>query len=224
EQKIQSSATAGVGKGDIKAKVTQKGLLAIISGKARSSQVAGTFMPKTFAKNLDDILEKVGGLKTMGKGGLGRMGAAGAGFNVGYAGGGGSGGIDDLLGNLAGAAEQVNLKRRSKIQIETPKWVGGIALTGARSPASIMRVVMQHIGGLRHAYNKRLKDKPGLGGKIKVQFTITANGNVSECRIVESTINDDILETEVVQRIKTWKFEEIEKGDVTVNYPFVFTQ
>ncbi|MFH1760907.1 MAG: AgmX/PglI C-terminal domain-containing protein [bacterium] len=225
EQKTASSSSSGVGKGDIKRRVTQKGLLAIISGKKKSSSVAsGTYMQKTFAKNLDEILHKVGGLKTSGKGGLGRMGAAGADFNVGYAGGGGTGGIDDLLGNLAGAAESVNLRRRSKIKLETPKWVAGVAMTGARSPASIMRVVMQHHGGLRHAYNKRLKDKPGLAGKIKVQFTIEANGRVVSCKITESTINDKILEDEIVRRVRTWRFEEIEKGDVTVNYPFMFTQ
>jgi TonB family protein len=224
ETKAPSSSTSGVGKGDIKQRVTHKGLLAIISGKAKSSRVAGTRMHKTFAKNLDDILEKVGGLKTTGKGGLGRMGAAGTGFNVGYAGGGGTGGIDDLLGNLAGAAEQINLRRKAKIKLETPKWVSGVAMTGARSPASIMRVVMQHMGGLRHAYNKRLKDKPGLSGKIKVQFTIAASGRVTACVIRESTINDSVLESEVVRRVKTWRFEKIEKGDVTVNYPFMFTQ
>jgi TonB family protein len=85
---------------------------------------------------------------------------------------------------------------------------------------------MQNIAALRYAYNKRLREKPGLKGKITVKFAIDEFGKVIFASVVESTMGDSELETIVVDKIKRWVFEKIDKpGDVTeVVYPFVFSQ
>ena len=85
---------------------------------------------------------------------------------------------------------------------------------------------MQNIAALRYAYNKRLREKPGLKGKITVKFAIDEFGKVSFASVVESTMSDPELEAIVVDKIKRWVFEKIDKpGDVTeVVYPFVFSQ
>jgi TonB family protein len=116
-------------------------------------------------------------------------------------------------------AEQVN-------QNKSPDFLKGGALTGGRSRASIQRVVMQNMAALRYAYNKRLRDKPGLAGRIVVKFAINEFGKVISTQVVESTMADYELETTVVSRVKNWDFEKIDKpGDVTeVTYPFVFSQ
>jgi TonB family protein len=89
-----------------------------------------------------------------------------------------------------------------------------------------MRVVMQNLAALRYAYNKRLREKPGLKGKITCKFAIDEFGKVIFCEALESTMDDSQLEAEVVDKIKRWVFEKIDKpGDVTeVVYPFVFSQ
>jgi TonB family protein len=89
-----------------------------------------------------------------------------------------------------------------------------------------MRVVMQNLAALRYAYNKRLREKPGLNGKVTVKFAIDEFGKVIFCEAVESTIGDPVFEEVVVSKIKRWVFEKIDKpGDVTeVIYPFVFSQ
>ncbi len=225
QQKVKGSG-GGVGKGDIRQRVTHKGLLAVLSGKVKGrATVGGNFMGQNFAKDLDAVLDQIGGLKTSGKAALGRMGAAGGKFNAGYAGG-GSGGIDDLLGGLAGRAEQVKLVKKAKIKLADLKHIGVGGMSGARSPESIAKVVRQHIGALRHAYNKRLRDKPGLKGKVSVRFTISPPGRVVAVKMVSSTMNDSTLENEILRRIRSWRFDQIEPdaGDVTVTYPFAFTQ
>ena len=97
------------------------------------------------------------------------------------------------------------------------------ALTGGRQ-ASIMRVVMQNLAALRYEYNKRLREKPGLKGKITVKFAIDEFGTVIFAQVVESTISDSQLEHRLFQ-IKRWKFEKlISLVMQPIIYPFVFSQ
>jgi TonB family protein len=221
------------GGGDPRARVTQKGVLGIISGQIKGKTVASAdiFGKGGFATDIDAILQGVGGLKAGGSGGVGRKGMAGIGYGAGYGsgfGGSGSGGIDDLLGNLMGGdgGGGLDLKKRGTLKISAPEFVKGGALTGGRSKASIMRVVMQNLAALRYAYNKRLREKPGLKGKITVKFAIDEFGKVIFCEVLESTMGDSELETVVVDKVRRWVFEKIDKpGDVTeVVYPFVFSQ
>ncbi len=220
------------GGGDPRARVTKKGVLGIISGQVKGKSVASAdiFGKGGFASGIDAVLQGVGGLKAGGDGGVGRKGAAGIGYGAGYGSGfgGGSGGVDDLLGSLMGGdgGGSLNLKKRGELKVSAPKFVKGGALTGGRSKASIMRVVMQNIAALRYAYNKRLREKPGLNGKVTVKFAIDEFGKVIFCEVVESTMGDPTFESQVVSKIKRWVFEKIDKpGDVTeVVYPFVFSQ
>jgi hypothetical protein len=221
------------GGGDPRARVTAKGVLGIISGQIKGKTVASAdlFGKGGFATGIDAIISGVGGLKSGGGGGSGRRGVAGIGYGAGYGsgfGGSGSGGVDDLIGNLMGGdgGGGLDLKKRGSLQISAPDFMKGAALTGGRSKASIMRVVMQNLAALRYAYNKRLREKPGLKGKITVKWAIDEFGKVIFCQVVESTMDDSEMETIVVDKIKRWVFDKIDKpGDVTeVVYPFVFSQ
>jgi hypothetical protein len=232
KDKKGAGGTTGGG-GDPRARITQKGVLGIISGKITGKAVASAdiFGKGGFAAGIDGVLQGIGGLKAGGSGGVGRKGAAGIGFGAGYGSGfgGGSGmGVDDLIGGLLGGEGEssLSLKKRGNLTVSEPKFVKGGALTGGRSRASIMRVVMQNIAALRYAYNKRLREKPGLKGKITCKFAIDEFGKVIFCEALESTMADPGLEAEVVDKIKRWVFEKIDKpGDVTeVVYPFVFSQ
>jgi len=95
--------------------------------------------------------------------------------------------------------------------------------TGEREQDEIRAVVLDHIGGIKYLYNKALKKRPGLKGKITVTFTIAASGKVIKVKIVNSTINDPELEKEIIRKIKLWIFRIIDKGEVTVIYPFIFS-
>jgi TonB family protein len=75
-------------------------------------------------------------------------------------------------------------------------------------------------------YLQRLREKPGLRGKITVRFAIDEYGNVIYCELAESTLGDPGLETLVMGKVRRWRFGKIDKpGDITeVVYPFVFNQ
>jgi hypothetical protein len=222
--------TSGGG-GDPRARVTQKGVLGIVSGAVKGKTVASAdiFGKGGFATGIDAIISGTGGLKSGGGGGTGRKGVAGIGYGAGYGsgfGGSGSGGVDDLIGNLMGGdGGGLDLKKKGALKLNAPDFIKGGSLTGGRSRASIQRVVMQNMAALRYAYNKRLRDKPGLTGKITVKWAIDEFGKVLFAQVVESTINDPELETVVKEKIMRWVFEKIDKpGDVTeCVYPFVFS-
>ncbi len=231
EKKKGAGGRTGGG-GDPRARVTQKGVLGIISGRVQGKTVASAdiFGKGGYAQGIDAILQGIGGLKSGGSGGVGRKGVAGIGYGAGYGSGfgGGSGGVDDLIGSLMGGdgGSALDLKKRGTLKVSAPQFVRGGALTGGRSKASIMRVVMQNLAALRYAYNKRLREKPGLTGKITVKFAIDEFGKVIFCEVVQSTMGDPPFEQIVVGKIRRWVFEKIDKpGDVTeVIYPFVFSQ
>ncbi len=91
-----------------------------------------------------------------------------------------------------------------------------------RSTRTISRVVAVHTGAIRYAYNRELRKKPSLRGKIVLTFTISPEGDVTECRIEETAMNWPPLENSLVKMVRTWRFPKIPEGDVTVSYPLVF--
>lgn len=98
--------------------------------------------------------------------------------------------------------------------------------SGGRSRANVMRTVRKNLVSLKKVYNKRLRAKPSIKGKITVKWAIDNFGNVLYCKVVHSTMKDRTFEKEVIREIKTWHFGKINiPSDVTeVTYPFLFTK
>lgn len=96
---------------------------------------------------------------------------------------------------------------------------------GKRSKANIMRTIRNNMASLKYVFNRRLKEYPGLKGKITVRWDINEFGEVSNVHVVVSTYNDPIFEKAIVTKIQAWNFGKIDiPGDITtVTYPFVFT-
>ena len=230
-QELRPRPTSGAGGvsgggGDPRARVVKQGVLGVISGAITGANISGGGVGG-FASGLDAILEGAGGLQAGGGGGTGRAGASGIGFGSGFGSGfgGGAGGVDNLAGLMGGGGQNVELRRRGELQVRDPGPAQAAGLTGGRSRASIMRVVRQNMASLQHAYNLRLRDNPGMQGRVTVKWAIDEHGNVIYTRLVSSTINDNTFEQTVLDRIRRWAFGRIEiPGDVTeVEYPFVFT-
>lgn len=231
EDRSTGSGGSTGGGGDPRARATATGVLGIISGQITGKSVASAdmFGEGGFASGIDAVLSGVGGLKTGGSSGAGRRGVSGIGSGTGYGSGhgGGGGGIDDLLGSLmSGGGGNLDLKKRGELKVTAPDLTKGGALTGGRSRASIQRVVMQNMAALRHIYNRRLREVPGLGGRVTVKFAIDEFGKVIFAEVTESTTGDNEFNNQVIGRIRRWNFDRIDKpGDVTeVVFPFVFSQ
>jgi TonB family protein len=232
----QRSTGRNGGVGSIHSRIVKQGILSVLSNNIVGKDVAGDIFGKGgFTEKIDAMIQGVGGLKQGGKTSTGRMGAVGMGFGPGAGssgfGGAGPGGFGGYDGLMAPQADQIDLapKRGPPIGARLRPLVNiqerSGTLIGGRSKMEIMRVVMQNLSALRYAYNQRLREKPGLKGKITVKFVIDEFGNVMHCEVVESSMGDNPLETTVTGKIIRWKFERIDKpGDLTeVVYPFVFS-
>jgi len=138
---------------------------------------------------------------------------------------GGSGGIDDFLSSLEDDVPQVELKKQAKVDLVKPSTVSGSKeALGQRTEQSIWNVVSSRQGRIKYLYEKYLKRNPNLRGKITIEFTIAANGFVSEARILESTINHPELEQELLALVRRLKFDPIPSGNLTTVFPFVFSK
>jgi hypothetical protein len=234
-EKGRSTGTGGKtgGGGDPLGRITKMGVLGLIADKVAGKPIASAdiFGRGGFASAIDAIIAGQNGLKQGGGAGAGRKGESGIGYGIGINSGLGGEGIDDIMGSLLPTAAEIELVRplhkATDLVLRQALPVPGTGVVaGGRSRASIMRVVMQNLAAIRYAYNKRLREKPGLKGKITCKFAVDEFGRVILCEMTGSTVVDPLLEAEVVAKIKSWVFEKIDKpGDVTeVVYPFAFSQ
>ena len=199
------------------------GLLGLISGSGstgKSSSIVDALVDKGLVADLNNIVGGGTNLKVS-KGGdkddldpLDQL-----------IGTGGSGGIDDFLSALEDDVPQVELKKQAKVDLVKPSKVSGSKeALGQRTEQSIWSVVSSRKGRIKYLYEKYLKRNPNLRGKIAIEFTIAANGFVSEARILESTINQPELEQELLALVRRLKFDPIPSGNLTTVFPFVFSK
>ena len=75
---------------------------------------------------------------------------------------------------------------------------------------------------MKYLYDRELKQRPSLHGKVTVEFVVTAPGEVSEVRLVSSALGHPALESAILGRIRGWRFPT-KPGDATrVTFPFDF--
>ncbi len=221
------------GGGSNLARVTGRGVLGFLSAKISGLTVvsSGEAGLSGYNDKIDALLMGQGGLRSSTNEGAGRRGLAYIGNGAGLVSGTGGepgGGIDDYLDGLfcTGTSEMTLKKGSVGEGYFSGKLKYNVApMNGGRDKRSVMRVVMQNLNVLRFAYNRRLREKPGLKGRITCKFVIDEFGSVAFCDIISSTINDTYLEQLIVKKIRRWKFEKVHiPGDMTeVVYPFVFT-
>jgi len=224
KQKEKSAARKGAKRGSGKGggnPAASSGLLSLIGGTGegtKTSNVVDALVDRGLVADLKSILGggtnlKVGGQKT--KDGIDPLDQ--------LIGTGGSGGIDDFLSAMDEEVEEVTLKKTVRVNLATATSKSGSEeALGYRSEQSVMSVVNARMGRITWIYEKYLKRQPNLMGKVSIQFTIAANGFVTEVRILESTINHPQLENDIVNLIKRLKFDPIPSGNATFVFPFHF--
>lgn len=132
--------------------------------------------------------------------------------------------IDNLIADVD-QAKTYELSKKGDFVIQRPESIEGAASNNSkRDPQAINLVVASHKASIKMSYEKYLKRDPNLKGKITVRITIAASGSVSSVKVVENTTGNTDFEDEIVRKISMWQFEPVTDGEVTVSYPFVFTQ
>jgi TonB family protein len=125
-------------------------------------------------------------------------------------------GIGLGTGGRAGFGTGAAVRAKVAVPKATDIELGGEA--GSRSPESILRVIRSHMGGFRYSYEKFLRANPKLGGKISLKFTIAPSGDIVAISIVKSATGSAALDQEIMEKAKRMKFDQIEKGNVTITY------
>ena len=106
-----------------------------------------------------------------------------------------------------------------------PDVIGGIAnVRGSLDGEIIRRIIRRHVNEVKYCYEQELTKKPDLGGRIMVQFTIAASGQVIASVLQNSTMGNARVENCTVQAVRRWEFPKpLGGGLVIVSYPFVLT-
>lgn len=111
--------------------------------------------------------------------------------------------------------------RRSRAPEVIP---GPATVRGLLDKEIVRRVVRRHLNEVRFCYEQELATKPALGGRMIVQFTIAATGQVIASILQASELDNRRVETCVVQAVRRWEFPEpLGGGTAVVSFPFVLT-
>lgn len=95
---------------------------------------------------------------------------------------------------------------------------------GGLTKEEIDKVVKSRQGLIKACYQKELDRAKGIGGKLVVRFSISADGTVTKASPDggKSTLSNAAVSDCVVRQILKLKFPA--KGGGVVNYPFIFSQ
>ena len=143
---------------------------------------------------------------TIGLGNLGTIGKGGGGHGNGS-------GYGRSAGGLGGR------------RVRTPDVrLGPAKVRGALDQEIVRRIVRRHINEVKYCYEQELMKAPNLGGRVLVQFTIAASGEVIASVLQNSTLGNSRVENCTIQATRRWAFPRpLGGGIVIVSYPFVMT-
>jgi len=206
------------------------GILGVLK-QSEGSHIASIFGRDSALGN--DAADVLGGLvgnqigEAYGVGGLGLVGTGSGGGgtgegtiglgNLGTIGKGGGGGNGSGYGRGAGGLGG----RRAHAPDVIP---GQANVRGSLDKEIIRRIIRRHINEVKYCYEQELTKKPALGGRIMVQFTIAASGQVIASVLQNSTMGNAKVENCTVQAVRRWEFPKpLGGGIVIVSYPFVLT-
>ena len=172
------------------------------------------------AGDLNDVLSGVGGLATAtASGQRSRLGSRGGGRV------GGSADVNELLSGI-GTAGSANIGRKGSIQmqLDNASVSGRGSKSANRSGEELSRVINSHNDAIEYCYKKEAKLNPNLKGDIQVEFTVDANGRVTDVRILGSSLRNKNVERCITSRMRGWRFKQIDKseGDVKVRQKYIF--
>ncbi|HEX8757611.1 MAG TPA: AgmX/PglI C-terminal domain-containing protein [Steroidobacteraceae bacterium] len=125
-------------------------------------------------------------------------------------------------GSLHGpdAARVTSSILRSGLNARSP--AAGRGGAAGRSAEEIAMVFDRNKGAIYALYERALRTNPMLQGKLVLEFTISASGMVTRCRVVSSELHDPALEREIVARVMLFRFPPEKVDPTTATKPIDF--
>lgn len=100
---------------------------------------------------------------------------------------------------------------------------GTAVVRGALDKEIIRRIVRRHINEVKYCYEVRSSQRPGLSGRVQVQFSVGADGRVLSSVLQSSSLGDARAGSCIVTAIRRREFPRpLGGGNVIVSYPFTF--
>ena len=95
--------------------------------------------------------------------------------------------------------------------------------SGGLDKSVIAAIVREHLGQIKHCYERQLLVDPSIFGKVVANWTINGEGIVDATSVKKTTLGNVNVENCVMGKIKGWKFPKPRGGGkVIVSYPFLF--
>jgi len=99
--------------------------------------------------------------------------------------------------------------------------VGKVEIQGGVSERSVKQAIEKQLAELVSAYSSELSSQPGLRGKMVVEFTVGAGGQVRDVKVVLNELTQHLEQT-VMQFLKKMKVANSTGSDATVKVTFNF--
>lgn len=94
--------------------------------------------------------------------------------------------------------------------------------SGGTAEENVTIVFDKNKGSLYSLYERERRNTQGLQGKIVLQLTISPAGDVIDVKILSSELNSPELESRILGRVKTFKFNINSTKDTVITYPIEF--
>lgn len=98
----------------------------------------------------------------------------------------------------------------------------GTSGKAARSQEEIELVFDRNKGAIYALYSRALRERADLQGKLVLQLTISPAGEVTDCRVLSSELNDPELESKMVSRVRLFRFEAKDVEAITARKTIEF--
>ena len=149
-----------------------------------------------------------------------RTGVGSGGINTGKLSSGFGSGPGNLKGHAAGTAVPSFADKIGEDKAQASRTgAGGRA---SRSREEIEIVFDRNKSAIYALYSRALREQPELQGKVVVQLTIAPSGEVTDCRILSTELNDAELEHKLLARIRMFRFEDKDVEAMTTTKPIEF--
>jgi hypothetical protein len=201
----------------LEAEVRRIGLIPILTarGPDGSSAISDVLSAGAVDRPLEDALRGVGGVAVASTGSLRGLHPAGSGHGKVAT-------PDDLRGQAGihaprGVGPVAERDVASRLEVDRPVIEGGRADLEA-----ITREIRARRKAIAACYERALKQKPTLAGKLVVRFSIAAAGTVSAVDIDDDTLGAPEVGACVRALVSRWRFAPPAEAPVELSFPFVF--
>ncbi len=127
----------------------------------------------------------------------------------------GAGALSDhtTVGVTSGIAAGASQNRATRI---------GNSGKAARSQEEIELVFDRNKGAIYALYTRAMRERADLQGKMVLQLTISPAGEVTDCIMLSSELNDPDLEHKIIARVKLFRFEAKDVEAITARKTIEF--